>query len=225
MTLLFPARVLVLAFPALISAQVAGLQIKVVEGDGSAHSAGARAARPLTVEIMDETGRPVAGAAVSFHLPQEGASGIFFNGLRTDLAMTDASGRATIRGFQLNRVPGAFQIRITASKDQARAGTVSNQRISGTVNALLSVSEIPRKEPETSRMQPVVQQTVVRPTLVAHHHSGKKWLVVAMVAAGAATGVVVAHSRLSSSPASSTPPIPTPPALTVGVPVITIVHP
>ncbi len=225
MTLLFPAGVLVLAFPVLISAQVAGLQIKVVEGDGTVHSGGVRATRPLTVEITDESGRPVAGAAVSFHLPQQGASGLFFNGLRTDLAITDAGGRATVRGFQLNRIPGAFQIRITASKDQARAGTISNQRIAGPTNVLTTVSEPPRKEPEKDQIEPVVRRTVVRPKPAAAHHSGKKWLMVAIAAAGAAAGGVVAHSRLSSQSPSVTQPIPAPPTLTVGVPIVTIVHP
>src|SRR5258708_11239454 len=192
MTFMFPARALLLAFPAIVLAQVAGLQIKIVEGDGGILSPGTRAAKPLTVEILDESGRPVVGAAVSFDLPQEGPSGLFFNGLRTDLAMTDAGGRATVRGFQLNRIPGAFQVRITASKDQARAGTVSNQRIGGPVNALVAVSEPARKEPLASPIEPVVQRTVVRPTPVTHHHSGKKWLGGAVVAARAAAGGRVA---------------------------------
>ena len=46
-------------------AQVAILQIKVVEGEGAVHPPGARSPRPLTIEITDETGRPVPGAAVT----------------------------------------------------------------------------------------------------------------------------------------------------------------
>ena len=110
-------------------AQVAVLQIKVLEGEGAVHPAGARIAHPLTVEVTDETGRPVAGAAVSFQLPPEGPSGLFSNGLRTDLILTDAAGRASIHSVQLNRTGGQFRIRITAVKEQARAGAVSTQFI------------------------------------------------------------------------------------------------
>ena len=39
------------------------------------HAPGSRSARPMTVEITEETGKPVAGAAVSFHLPEDGPGG------------------------------------------------------------------------------------------------------------------------------------------------------
>ena len=52
------------ATPAL--AQVAILQIRVIEGEGAVHLPGSRSSRPITVEITEETGKPVAGAAVSF---------------------------------------------------------------------------------------------------------------------------------------------------------------
>jgi hypothetical protein len=77
----------------------------------------------------DETGRPVAGAAVSFHLPEDGPSGTFPNGLRTAVVTTDERGRAVLRGMQLNRVSGRLQVRIIASKEQATAGMASFQYI------------------------------------------------------------------------------------------------
>jgi hypothetical protein len=110
-------------------AQIAFLQIRVVEGEGTVHVAGARAAGPLTVEVTDEGSRPVSGAAVSFHLPESGPGGSFRNGLRTVVAVSDARGRATARGLQLNREAGTFQIRIIVAKDQVRAGTVSFQYV------------------------------------------------------------------------------------------------
>ena len=93
-------------------AQVAILQIKVVEGEGTVHVPGARSQRPLTIEVTDETGRPVAGAAVSFHLPEDGPGGTFANDLRTEIMITDAHGRASLHGFQPNRIGGRFQLRI-----------------------------------------------------------------------------------------------------------------
>src|ERR1700684_970005 len=125
----FLTRALVLAFPCVAVAQIASLQIKVLEGEGAAHPAGAHISRPLTVQVTDDMGQPVAGAAVSFQLPPEGPSGLFSNGLRTDLAITDAAGHATIHSIQLNRNGGQFRIRITAVKEQARAGIVSFQYI------------------------------------------------------------------------------------------------
>jgi len=56
------------------------------------HPAASRSARPITVEITEETGKPVAGAAVSFHLPEEGPGGTFVNGLRTEVVITDGRG-------------------------------------------------------------------------------------------------------------------------------------
>lgn len=109
--------------------QIAILQIQVVEGEGAVHPQGARCPRPVTVLVTDESGRTVAGAAVSFHLPEGGPGGIFVNTLRTDVALTDARGRATVRAFHANHTPGQFQMRIIAAKEQARAGTVSLQYI------------------------------------------------------------------------------------------------
>src|ERR1041384_1214450 len=122
-----PVLFLFLAPPS--PAQVAILHITVVEGDGAVHVPGSRSSRPLTVEITDEIGKPVADAAVTFHLPDDGPGGAFPSGLRTAVVTTDLRGRATLRGFQVNRNPGRFQIRIFASKEQARAGTVSFQYI------------------------------------------------------------------------------------------------
>jgi hypothetical protein len=114
---------------AAVTAQVAILQIQVIEGEGTVHVPGVRNGHALSVAVTDEGGRPVMGAAVSFHLPESGPGGSFVNGLRTEIATTDARGRATVRAFHANRVSGRFQIRILASKEQARAGTVSFQYV------------------------------------------------------------------------------------------------
>ena len=92
-----------MALAAASFAQIAILQIKVVEGEGAVHFPGARNLRPFSVEVTDETGRPVTGAAVSFHLPVSGPSGTFANGLRTEIVITDSHGHASLRGLQANR--------------------------------------------------------------------------------------------------------------------------
>ena len=125
----FLAAAFVLALACAATAQVAILQIRVIEGEGAVHAPGSRSTRPLTVEVTDETGKPVEGAAVSFHLPEEGPGGVFANGMRTEVAVTDSHGQASVHGLQLNRTSGRFLILIVASKEQARAGMASFQYI------------------------------------------------------------------------------------------------
>lgn len=192
---------LVLALPWLATAQVAILQIRIIEGEGGVHAPGSRSPRPLTVTVTDETGRPVERAAVSFHMPDEGPGGTFANGLRTIVVMTDGQGQASAHGMQWNRLAGRFQIRITASKEQGRAGTVSFQYISGSGTAA------------TAHASPGGHRTL--------------WIVAALVAGGAATGVVAA-GRSGTAPVSAAA-VPSAPAaitaVTIGTPVITVGKP
>jgi hypothetical protein len=156
------------------TAQVAILQIQIVEGEGGVHAPGSRSARPLTVEVTDETGRPVAGAAVSFHLPEEGPGGTLASGLRTDVAMTDGQGRVALRGLQVNRSPGRFTIRIVASKEQARAGVISSQYVAEPRSG--AATEAPKGR--------------------------AKWLVVAaLVGGGAAAGILSAGRNTAAAAA------------------------
>lgn len=190
------ALCLVWAAPAL--AQVAILQIRVIEGEGAVHLPASRSARPITVEITEETGKPVAGAAVSFHLPEDGPGGTFVNGLRTEVVITDGSGRASLRGLVANRIPGRFQIRILASKEQARAGTVSFQYVAE-----------PRGGPTARSTDP----------------SGRrKWMAVAAAVAGGAVAGIVATRGGSAGPGAAAS-APVPPALSIGTPAITVGKP
>ena len=184
------------AAPAL--AQVAILQIRVIEGEGAVHLPGSRSTRPITVEITEETGKPVAGAAVSFHLPEDGPGGAFVNGLRTEVVVTDAHGRASLYGLLANRTPGRFQIRILASKEQARAGTVSFQYVAEPTGRAKAASS---KAPAGRR----------------------KWIFVAAAVAGGAVAVAVARGG-AASPAAATPNAP-PPAFNIGAPIITVGKP
>jgi hypothetical protein len=188
--------VLIFAFSFTAAAQIAILQIRVVEGEGAVYAPGSRSTRPLTVEVTDETGKPVEGAAVSFHLPDNGPGGIFANGMRTEVAVTDSHGHASLHGLQLNRAPGRFMILIVAAKEQARAGMASFQYIAGTGNG-------------------------TAPATAGRSHGYRKWIVVALMAGvGAAAGILLAEKSGSTSAA----PAPTitvtigPPTITVGKP-------
>src|SRR5260370_5497026 len=110
------------------------IQLKVVEGEGTVYRRGTRATRGLTLMVTDEPGKPVENAAVSFRLPDEGPSGVFNSGLHTEVVTTNADGRASVWGMQWNKTPGPLEIRITAVKEQARAGIVSTQYLSDTID-------------------------------------------------------------------------------------------
>jgi hypothetical protein len=149
-----------------------------------------RSGNSLVVEITDEIGRPVAGATVSFQLPEDGPSGVFATGLRTEVAMTDGQGRAAVRNFRVNSVPGPFEIRVTAAKDGVRAGMLSRQYIAG-VDARKTTAK----------------------------RSRTKWLVLAGMAAGvAAAGVAVGPGGGNSQGAPPAPPAVSPPAISIGAP-------
>jgi hypothetical protein len=188
------ALCLLRAAPAL--AQVAILQIRVIEGEGAVHQPASRSARPITVEITEETGKPVAGAAVSFHLPEDGPGGTFVNGLRTEVVITDGSGHASLHGMVANRIAGRFQIRILASKEQARAGTVSFQYVAEPRGGVVARSAAPAAR--------------------------RKWIVVAAaVAGGAVAGIVATRGGGTTVQSALTPP----PVLSIGTPAITVGKP
>jgi hypothetical protein len=194
------AFVTALSCPA--TAQVAILQIKTIEGEGTVHAPGSRTNRLLTVEVSDETGKPVEAAAVSFHLPEDGPGGTFANGLRTDVATTDSHGRAGLHSVQFNRVSGRFQIRILASKEQARAGIVSFQYIA---------------EAKSGAATPTAGKS----------HGHAKWIAVAaLVGGGAVAGILVSGKSGSSSVPAAAGLTAAPPAvLSVGPPSISVGRP
>jgi hypothetical protein len=188
----------VLAFVVSANASVI-VQLTVVEGEGATYRTGTRAARGLTVLVTDESGRPLDMASVSFRLPDQGATGAFSSGLRTEVVTTGPDGRASIWGMQWNKTPGTVQIRITAVKDQARAGIVSTQYLS-------------------DGAAPVAGGEGV----FSASHNGHKWLWIAAVAglAAAGGGYAVLRSQRSSDAAN-----PALAGLSIGSPSIIVSHP
>ena len=82
--------------------------------------------RWLAVEATEETGRRWRRPG-QFSPAGKWPGGVFGFGLRTEVAITDARGRATLHSVQFNRVSGRFHMQIVASKEQARAGILSFQ--------------------------------------------------------------------------------------------------
>jgi len=172
------------------------IQLRIMEGDGAVYGIGSRAARGLSVQVNDETGKPVEGAAVSFQLPGDGPGGAFSSGGRTEIVTTKSDGIAAIWGMQWNKSAGAFEIRVTASRGQARAGLAVTQYLSDTV------------------------KSGGEGTFSASHHSRNKWLLIGAAAGGAVAGLALRGS--SSKPAAAAQ---TTVSLQIGNPSLIVGHP
>ena len=174
------------------------IQLRVLQGEGAVYAPGTRATRGLTILVTDEAGKPVEGAVVSFQLPNDGPGGLFGGGGKTEIATTKTDGIAAVWGMQWDKTPGTFEIKVTASKGQARAGIAVTQYLSTTAK--------PTSGGEGN--------------FTASHHSMTKWLIIgAVVAGGAAAGIGLRGSKSSSTPAPATTPT------QVGNPTIYVGHP
>ncbi len=170
------------------------LQLRILDGEGVVYGLGSRATHGITVQVTDETGHPVAGAAVSFVLPNDGPSGTFENGAKAEVVVTKSDGRAAVWGMRWNKTAGQVEVRITALKDPARAGAVTHVVLS-----------------------PKVAAAQKSPTEHAYHN-GKRWTTILLVAAGVAgaglaAGLVAgnnstpAFATVSTAPKIGTPSI------------------
>lgn len=90
------------------------LNIEIIEGDAAVNNVKTRVARETIVEVTDENHKPVAGAIISFTLPNSGPGGTFLNGQRLLTLTTNQSGRASAM-LRPNGVQGTFKVNITAS--------------------------------------------------------------------------------------------------------------
>ena len=111
-----------------LNAQGAGkINIVIVEGEGAINNVRQRVAREPIVQVEDENRKPVAGAAVTFLLPNQGAGASFANGAQSLTITTDAQGRAVARGLRPNNVNGQYEIRVNASHQGRTANAVISQ--------------------------------------------------------------------------------------------------
>jgi hypothetical protein len=193
---LFVSAALVLAAP---DNSVSILRLRVVEGDAAVYATASRTVRPFTVQVTDETGRPVEAVAVSILLPADGATGMFNGNMRTDIVTTGTDGRATAGPIQWNRTPGGVSIRITAAKAGVRAGTILSQYLSDS---------------------PAVSAR-------SGAQARSRWFSMGLIVAGAGAGALAAAlMRSPGSPAAaSTGTAGSVPAVTIGTPSISVGRP
>lgn len=164
------------------------IQIVIVEGEGAINNVRQRVAREPIVQVEDENRRPVAGAAVTFLLPNQGASASFANGAQSLTITTDAQGRAVARGLRPNNVNGRYEIRVNASSEGRTASTTINQ-----TNAIVAAA-------------------------AAGGLTIKLIAILLAAAGAAAAGAVVATNGGNDTPARPTPTVITPGSPTVGGP-------
>jgi hypothetical protein len=180
------------------------LRMRVLEGEKAEFRTGTKTARPLLVEVTDETGRPVAGVVVSFRLPETGPSGVFANGLRTDIAVTAADGRAAPGGVRWGDEPGVVEVRVTAARGAGRAGLIVEQVLS---------AGSPESSPARAAHSP---RDIVLPPFKPRRSWVKVAVVAGVAAAGAAAGLGLVRKSQAADAASATP------ELSVGTPSVTI---
>ena len=181
------------------------LQIRVIEGDSASYPAGSRSIKGITVEVTDEAGLPVSGAAVSFRLPEDGPTGVFQNGARTEIASTSTSGRATVWGMKWNRIPGSLVVRVTAAKGETRAGALVTQILIEPSQASASSLAGKRDPAPGYRIRP-----------------NRRWLLVSALAAAAAGGGLAFGARSGNGGGSSVSAAGSSSAIVIGSPSISV---
>ncbi|HYP06350.1 MAG TPA: carboxypeptidase-like regulatory domain-containing protein [Bryobacteraceae bacterium] len=164
------------------------IQIVIVEGEGAINNVRQRVAREPIVQVEDENRRPIAGAAVTFLLPNQGASASFANGAQSLTITTDAQGRAVARGLRPNNVNGRYEIRVNASSQGRTASATISQ-----TNALATAA-------------------------VAGGISAKLIAILAVAGGAIAAGTVAATRGGDNGPGGPSPTVITPGSPTVGGP-------
>ncbi len=199
-----PSRRLILGFLCSLAPLCAEpLSIAVSEGQHAVVARSAFSPRRFTVQVKDDSGQGVASATVRFRLPEQGPSGTFSSGLRTESVLTDAQGRAGVYGITWNGIPGSLILMVSATAGGRKADAAIAVEISAAAKA---------------------EGGSTKAFGVKKGSAAKKWLILAAVGGGALAGVAFAGGSGGGAAAvGPVPPIVTPPA--IGAPSITVGRP
>jgi len=105
-----------------------GPAIQIVEGDGAINSIRLHRGHDPIVRITTSSGKPIAGAAVTFLLPSTGPSGTFAGNEGLSLtAISDSQGLAVGKGLRPNTVAGQFRIRVNTAWEGSPAAVTLSQ--------------------------------------------------------------------------------------------------
>jgi hypothetical protein len=187
------------------------LQLQVLEGEGAVFAASSRALKPVIVRVTDETGAPVEGAVVSFRLPEEGVTGLFQNGLKTDMALSGPDGRAAAPNIAWGPLAGPARLRVTAAVNEARAGVLIAVYVSADNVAVAGASASPASS--------ILSTPFGRAPAPQLKRKGR-WRWAAAAAAGVGAGVIFALVKGAGSSGSANPV--SGPSVSIGQPTISI---
>jgi hypothetical protein len=105
------------------------LHIVVVSGEDGINIVKKKTAVQPVVEVRDRNNQPVAGAVVTFTLPNQGPGAVFLNGSRSVTVVSDATGRAAVVGMKPVGT-GTFKISVSASsQDQVATAAISQVNV------------------------------------------------------------------------------------------------
>lgn len=108
-------------------AQAAGIQVRVLAGDGGINNINTNVAVEPVIEVVDSEGRPVAKATVTLRSPASGPSVTFFGASRVATMTSDEQGRVRVSGMLPNTHEGSFQIEVQAEFNGMTASTSITQ--------------------------------------------------------------------------------------------------
>ena len=103
------------------------LKINVIQGEGATNNTSRMIASQPAVEVVDENGKPVENAEVTFETPRSGPTVMFFGEMRRNTVTTDSKGLARPSMLTPNDQNGKFQIKIQAKAGNRFAETAVNQ--------------------------------------------------------------------------------------------------
>ena len=202
-----------LSAPIAARAETVILQLQVLEGEGGVFAASSRALRPIAVRVTDEIGAPVAGAAVSFRLPEDGVTGTFQNGLKTDLVLSGPDGRAVSPNVAWGPLAGPVRLRVTAAIGEARAGVMVPVYVSADNVVVAGASS------STGSMIAPQQRFDPAPApKLKKKRDWVKWVVAAAAGIGAAAVMTLVRNPTRTGSTAS----PDSPSISIGQPTISV---
>jgi hypothetical protein len=98
-----------------IAGQGGGVTILILEGNKAQNLLSAPAPKPVSVRVVDRTGKPVSGANVLFVPPEFGPGGTFTSDQSPVTVTTNPQGVAEAPPFLANSTAGNFEIQVIAS--------------------------------------------------------------------------------------------------------------
>lgn len=166
---------------------VQNLKVMALAGDGEMNDLERKVMAPLVVDVLDQNGRPVEGAAVVFRFPIKGPSASFSNGEKAKTVRTNADGQAAAVDWMANGEVGKFQIRVNASR---------GNELGEVVISMTNVNRITEESKKSKGKKSVWSSRWVKIGIVAG-------------AAGAVAGIVLATRGGSTPSVSASPGTPT----------------